>query len=120
MEQNKIVDLNALKTVLLALQNQKETSYNVAKITLFEADWAINNNNLYEQTITLNGISADETEQIITISPYGEDLENFQATSNIYCSKQGNNSLAFLAINEKPDRDIELTISWQLANYFQG
>lgn len=61
------------------------------------------------QTVTVEGVSADETKQIITLSPSISSQEVY-IDANVRCTGQGENSLTFTA-DEIPSTDLTILIS---------
>lgn len=61
------------------------------------------------QTVTVEGVSADETKQIITLSPSISSQEAY-IDANVRCTGQGENSLTFTA-DENPSTDLTILIS---------
>lgn len=73
-------------------------------VTLTASGW---NNN--QQTVTVNGVSASEATQLITISPTKTKVDKY-IESGIYCSGQAENSLTFTC-SEAPTEDITIYVT---------
>ena len=80
----------------------------VTQITLTTAAW---DDATLSQTVTLNGISADENSQMISFFPVPSSMKNM-IESGVYCSAQAENSLTF-SCDIIPIDDVTLTVSWQ-------
>lgn len=76
----------------------------IISTTLLAGNW----DNL-TQTVSVEGISADETKQIITLSPSIASQEVY-IDVNVRCTGQGENSLTFTA-DEIPSTDLTILIS---------
>lgn len=70
------------------------------------------------QTVSVEGILADETKQSIEVSPYNKEHIDLVTKYGIYCSGQGNGTLTFTAKNI-PDVEIQFTIEWKDVVYIQ-
>lgn len=68
----------------------------------------------FTQTVSVFGVISNETQQIITVAPY-PDMDNIQAITNayIYCTAQGQNSLTFVALKNKPTTQVTFNVSIQ-------
>lgn len=73
-------------------------------VTLTASGW---NNNT--QTVTVNGVSASEATQLITVSPTKTKVNKY-IESGIYCSGQAENSLIFTC-SEAPTEDIIIYVT---------
>lgn len=73
-------------------------------VTLTASGW---NNNT--QTVTVNGVSASEVTQLITVSPTKTKVNKY-IESGIYCSGQAENSLTFTC-SEAPTEDITIYVT---------
>lgn len=73
-------------------------------VTLTASGW---NNNT--QTVTVNGVSASEATQLITVSPTKTKVNTY-IESGIYCSGQAENSLTFTC-SEAPTEDITIYVT---------
>lgn len=71
-------------------------------ITLRSTNWL--GTRPYEQNVTINGISADETLQLITIAPAGSNSTIYY-NCGILCARQSENQLTFTS-EIKPSSDI--------------
>lgn len=91
-------------------------SLNMTLISLNANNW-IETNSSYIQTITVNGILADESKQSILVTPYNNKNNIILITENsIYCSAQGENSLTFSA-ESIPTESVQFIIEWQSVKY---
>lgn len=79
-------------------------------VTLNANNWTLNENNIYVQEVQASGVLADANAQLITISPYGNDLENHLLVAEVFCIEQKENALVFRAINEIPEGNVQLLI----------
>ena len=68
-------------------------------ITLSASGWSNNT-----QTVSVNGVSANEANQLITVTPKSSDLTAYME-AGIYCSSQAENSLTFTC-SEAPTTSI--------------
>lgn len=85
----------------------------MTKVTLSVNNWSTDG----EYTVSVEGILADETAQIITVAPTTASI--VAATeSGIYCSGQGANSLTFTCTSA-PTSDIKFLVSWQDAKWVE-
>lgn len=84
----------------------------ITKITLTSTGW---DDATLTQTVSVNGILADTTKQVIHISP---DSNSFIAAINseVYYSSQAENSLTFVC-SEIPEIDLIFNVSFQNATY---
>lgn len=73
-------------------------------VTLTASGW---NNNA--QTVTVNGVSASEITQLVTVSPTKTKINKY-IESGIYCSGQAENSLTFTC-SEAPTEDITIYVT---------
>lgn len=75
-------------------------------LTLPSAGWQNN-----QQTVTANGVSGDETKQLILVMPaIVSQVAYMQA--GIYCSNQSNNNLTF-SCTTVPSENIEVYVTIQ-------
>lgn len=84
----------------------------ITSISLMSSLW---NKDTFTQTVSVNGVLADETKQIINVSPAGASTVDV-ANAMVYCSGQGANSLVFSCV-EIPKNNIVFNISIQNAIY---
>ena len=89
------------------------TKPSLIKATLTASNW---NSSTLTQTITVNGIVADEMAQIIHITPIYNSA-NIEEIGNcgIYASAQGTNSITF-SCESVPTSNVEYYIEWYSAN----
>lgn len=80
----------------------------MTKVTLTTVGW---DDETKTQTVTVNGILADETAQLIQIAP-GSAGMNYAIESGVYCSGRAENSLTF-SCSVIPIENIDICISWQ-------
>lgn len=80
----------------------------MTRITLSPASWDAT---ALTQSVTVTGISADETAQIIQCAPYGASM-SVAVESGIYCSGQAADSLTFTCTSV-PTEDVQFVVSWQ-------
>lgn len=85
----------------------------ITRVVLIASNW---NSNTFSQTVTVIGIKADETTQVITVSPYNKANHELVSEYGIYCLSQGENSLTFTC-DTVPTTDIAMAVVWQRANY---
>lgn len=69
-------------------------------VTLESANWSNS-----EQTVTVNGVTADNT---VLVSPDPSDYSDY-TDAEIYCSGQGTNSLTFTC-GTTPSNDIDVNV----------
>ena len=81
-------------------------------VTLAAASW---DSSALTQSVTVTGILADETKQLIQCTPAGASM-SVAAEAGIYCSAQGANTLTFTC-SEVPSENVQFCVSWQDANY---
>ena len=84
----------------------------ITTVTLSASGW---NSSTVTQTVTVPGILADETKQLIQVMPAPTSMTTV-SDSGAYCSAQGDNSLTFTC-TAVPTEDIVFNISFQDANY---
>lgn len=84
------------------------TKPSMTRITLSPTSWDAT---ALTQSVTVTGISADETAQIIQCSPYGASM-SAAVESGIYCSGQAADTLTFTC-NSVPTEDVQFAVSWQ-------
>ena len=84
------------------------TKPSMTRITLSASSWDAT---ALTQSVTVTGISADETAQIIQCSPYGASMAA-AVESGIYCSGQAADSLTFTCTSV-PTEDVQFVVSWQ-------
>lgn len=84
------------------------TKPSMTRITLFASGW---DSTSLTQSVSIPGISADKTAQLIQCSPTGASM-NVAANSGIYCSGQAANTLTFTCTSI-PTEKVQFIISWQ-------
>lgn len=89
-------DVNAAKPVLRTA-------------TLTTSGWSSNS-----QTVTVQGVSADTSAQLITVSPANKASATAWGAAGVFCSAQGANSLTFVC-DSTPTENISVNISIQEA-----
>ena len=99
---------SASKAEAAAARADKPT---MTRITLGANSWSSDNG----QTVTVEGILADETAQMITVAP-APNSRAAAVEAGMYCSAQGENALTFRC-DTAPSADVEFVVSWQSANY---
>lgn len=69
---------------------------------------------VYTQTVAVEGVVADETKQLILVSPTPTKY-NLETALNagVYCAKQGNGTLTFEASEDIPEYAITYNITIQ-------
>ncbi len=78
-------------------------------VTLTNAGW----NGDTEQTVTAQGVSADEEAQEIHVMPASKDIKAYM-DAGVYCSGQGENELSFTC-DAAPEADITVYVTvWEL------
>lgn len=78
-------------------------------VTLTNAGW----NGGTEQTVTAQGVSADEEAQEIHVMPASKDMKAYM-DAGVYCSCQGENELSFTC-DAAPEADITVYVTvWEL------
>lgn len=77
------------------------------KIVLTASGW---NNN--EQTVSMQGIIADDESQFVNITPVTSNAEEY-LTSNITCVSQSTNSLTFKCLQQTPLNDLTVFVTYQ-------
>ena len=90
------------------------TSIQCISATLSRTSWDNNNN----QTITVNGIVADESQQVIEVIPSSEDRVIY-SDAGVEAQSQGNNSLTFHCITV-PSVDLDVYIVISNTTYVEG
>lgn len=98
--------------IITDLKNDETFYPKMTIVTLTAIGWSNNT-----QTVTVNGILADETQQAIFINPV-YNIANVETilNCNIYASAQGENSITFSA-DTTPTTDVQFNIKWEIANY---
>lgn len=91
------------KTEIDAVMRPKAT-----KVTLKASGW---DSTTLTQTVTVEGILADETAQVITVAPVISS-KDAAVDAGIYCSAQGENSLTF-TYETIPTEDVVMTVVWE-------
>ena len=84
----------------------------MTKINLPVSGW---DTNALTQTVAVNGISADETSQLVTTRPIGNSISP-AIEAGVYCKSQGENKLTFSCLIQ-PTYDIDCMVTWQNAVY---
>ena len=82
------------------IQDSVWTTHSTISVTL-SANWWSNN----EQTVSATGVTASNT---VIVSPAPANIDDY-ATSKIYCSAQGSNSLTF-SCTDTPTGDISVNV----------
>ena len=82
------------------------------RVTLSASGWDAN---ALTQTVTVNGIMADETAQAVSVAPAPASMAA-AIEAGVYCSGQGANSLTFTCASV-PSADITINVSYEGANY---
>ncbi|MGI6026523.1 MAG: hypothetical protein ACOX7G_06105 [Candidatus Scatomorpha sp.] len=77
--------------------------------TLTTAGWSSNS-----QTVTVSGVVADTSAQLIYVSPADKDSAAAWGEAGVFCSAQGANSLTFVC-DSTPSANISVNISIQEA-----
>lgn len=77
--------------------------------TLTASGWSSNS-----QTVTVNGVVADTSAQLITVSPANKASATAWGEAGVFCSAQGANSLTFVC-DSVPSANISVNISIQEA-----
>lgn len=77
--------------------------------TLTTSGWSSNS-----QTVTVNGVVADTSAQLITVSPANKASATAWGEAGVFCSAQGTNSLTFVC-DSAPSANISVNISIQEA-----
>lgn len=85
-------------------------------ITLLASGWSETHGG-YTQLVTVNGIVADTTQQLVNVNPYN-DREQLAAIcdANIICVSQDTNTLTFSA-ESIPSIDVQFIVEWKSINY---
>lgn len=85
----------------------------VTVVTLLANQWDSN----LTQSVTINGILADETQQAIFVNPvYINNNVDIVADCNIYASAQGDGFITF-SCDEIPTEDVKFNVKWEKVNY---
>lgn len=85
-------------------------------ITLAASGWTASND-IYVQSVTIDGIIANTEQQLVSVSPSNNREQVVAACSaNIICSSQDTNSLTFSA-ESIPEIDIQFVVEWKSINY---
>lgn len=84
----------------------------MTKVTIPGAGW---NTNTMTQTVTVNGILADDTLQLVQAVPSPHSM-GVATEFGVYCSGQSNNALTFTC-STIPTEDIVFSVSYQNATY---
>lgn len=85
------------------LLGKKQEKANMVTVTLLYTAW-INN----EQTVSVNGVVANETTQLITPIPKAENQDEYYSCG-IICDGQGENTLTFKA-DEVPTSNLTVYV----------
>lgn len=83
-----------------------DDTINMVSITLNSSNWTNN-----EQTVTVDGIVVDETEQLITPVPSADSQDEYYSCG-IVCNGQAENSLTFKA-DEVPTSNLTVYVAIQ-------
>ena len=86
----------------------------ITAVTLTASGW---DSTALTQTVTVTGILADETKQLIQATPAPASMSDI-TEAGAYCSAQGANSLTFTCTTV-PTSDIVFNIAFQDAEYVQ-
>lgn len=102
---------SASKAEAAAARADKPT---MTRIAIGADDWN-NDGGVLFAIVTVEGILADETAQMITVAP-APNSRAAAVEAGMYCSAQGENALTFRC-DTAPSADVEFVVSWQSANY---
>lgn len=95
--------LSKLVDNIKSLVGTKQDKAKMVTVTLLSTNWTNN-----EQTVSVNGISANETKQIITPVPKADNQTDYYSCG-IACSNQSYNSLTFKA-DEVPTSNLTVYV----------
>lgn len=84
----------------------------ITKVTVPSSNW---NSNTLTQTVTVNGILADDTLQLVQAVPAPSSM-GVATECGTYCSDQSTNALTFTC-STIPSEDIVFNVSYQNATY---
>ncbi len=84
----------------------------MTRVTLASSNW---DSSTLTQTVTVNGILADDTKQLIQAVPMPSSM-SVAIESGVYCSAQSDNSLTFICTSI-PTVDITISVAYQDAIY---
>ena len=88
----------------------------VSLVTLLASGWAETHGG-YTQSVTVDGIVADITQQLINVNPYNDKDQIIAiCNANIICVSQDTNTLTFSA-GVIPEIDVQFIIEWKSINY---
>lgn len=87
------------------------TTY-MTQVTVSTLGW---DSSTLTKSVIVNGISADETAQIINVVPVASSMSS-AVSCGVYCTEQGENSLTFSCATI-PTVDLTFNISWKNVNY---
>ena len=101
--------------IINSLRNDESFYPQFTVITLQPENWV----NL-SQTITVEGILADTTQQVIYVIPfYTNETEETLISCNIKATAQGENTITFSA-DELPTIAVQFYIKWERINFVQS
>ena len=87
----------------------------ITTVTLSTSNWS-GSSAPFTQTVTVNGILADTTQQAINIAPTATTANiEVVSTAGVYATAQGDNSITFSATNSKPTENVSFIIQFQKA-----
>lgn len=98
-------------TTKYAIYGEHNAPLNMTIRTLSKSGWNAQN----MQSVTVNGILADDTKQFIQATPVGSSMA-IAMNYGVLCSSQSENTLTF-ACTEVPTDDVVFCITWQFVNY---
>ena len=110
-EPHEIVDAKARQDIEELKNNTGNASSSIVKsIILSASNW---DTNTFSQTVSVDGVLADNTAQMVTIAPSFSSI--YDATENkILCYKREDNALSFYYTNSNPpSTDITMIVTLQ-------
>lgn len=99
VEEGTLLYLTLNKTLSRISTGSKSTSMTRKTVTLAVANW-VTSGDVYTQTVTVSGVSATETDQLINVMPASASQTAYM-DAGIYASGQAANKLTFTC-SEKP------------------
>lgn len=105
--------LDTTNNVAYLLSTGSSSTTHMTKVYLTSSAWDADTKT---QTVSVEGILADETKQSIEVSPYNKEHTDLVTKYGIYCSGQGEGTLTFTA-ESIPESMVIFSVEWKDVSY---